>query len=447
MRKKLLVNVINQVNASQIRTVTEQGDEWLVVPSATLPDNVVMNGGLYPAEEIAKSYATLNGTHAPVEHPQDRNGQYILCGQPAAMINGYLVGAENRNVKRENGRVFCEKWIHVRTALSSERGKRLVDRINALAAGQGEPIHTSTGLLLEREELAEPLTNTAGQQYNWIARNMFFDHDAILLDNPGAATPSQGVGIGVNANGEELERMVVNAETVPMADSYREQVQDARAKWEEARTKVQDALRAQLAIGDDSWLFVEDINAQNVIYETQAGQYAAGYQMADDGTVTLDALPHDKVQAMTLWQKVANSLRKLLPRGYNENDQDVNTKEDQEMRDQIIAALNAAGVATDGLNEAQLLAEHTKLVSKPLADQLAAVNARLDAQDNAKRAALIEQIGDKSGLSANTLQSLPLGELEALATKAATPAATTVGLNAAFTQPAAGAVAGSAMPE
>jgi hypothetical protein len=40
------------------------------------------------------------------------------------------------------------------------------------------------------------------------ARNMVFDHDAILLDNAGAATPEQGVGINVNS--EQVEVFNVN---------------------------------------------------------------------------------------------------------------------------------------------------------------------------------------------------------------------------------------------
>ncbi len=439
MRKKFLVNCITQVNAAAIQRVTENGDEYIVVPSYTLPDDVVMNGGLYPADEIAKSYTTLNGTHAPVEHPQDKNGQYILCSSPAAMINGYLVGVENRNAKKDGNRVSCEKWVHVRTALNSERGKRLLDRINALMNGQGEPIHTSTGLLLEREELAEPITNEAGQSYSWIARNMLFDHDAILLDSPGAATPEQGVGIGVNSDGQPIDRLVCfNGERIELDDGMRDEI----SEWEALRRNVRDAIHTMLG-GGDTWVYIEDLNKSAVVYEHQGGQFMATYSRDDSGTVAVQPLPHDKVQAVTLWERIVNALRNVTGAGYNKTDEKVNTKEDQEMREDIIAALSAAGVATDGLSNAQLLAEYNKQATAPLQEQLTAINARLDQQDKAERDALVQQIGDKAGLSANTLQSLPLGELKALAANTAT---VTRGINTNHNAPA-DKPAGCVMPE
>lgn len=41
-----------QVNASSIRRETHNGREHIVVPSYTLPSDIVMNSGLYPHDEI-----------------------------------------------------------------------------------------------------------------------------------------------------------------------------------------------------------------------------------------------------------------------------------------------------------------------------------------------------------------------------------------------------------
>lgn len=168
MAKRLFVNVATAINAADVRTEIEGGHEWLVVSSRTLPDNVVMNGGLYPADEIAAAFNTLNNTHAPVGHPQDAAGNYILCTDPLALTGGYLVGAMNRNATRTDGIVSVEKWINVPTALQSANGKRLIAALNALAKG-GDPIHTSTGLLLEREELPAPQVNADGKHGTWQA--------------------------------------------------------------------------------------------------------------------------------------------------------------------------------------------------------------------------------------------------------------------------------------
>lgn len=194
------VHLVTRVNASQIKRETVDGEEYITIPSATLPDNVVMNGGLYPADEIEASFKALESTPAPLGHPM-LNGEFISASHPHA-INKYWVGAHNANVRRENGRVLLDKVINVRVANQTEGGKKLLKAIEDQA-----PIHTSTGLLLEME-VANGESN--GKPYKWIARNMRFDHDAILLDEPGAATPEEGVGMFVNSAGEKAEVFTCN---------------------------------------------------------------------------------------------------------------------------------------------------------------------------------------------------------------------------------------------
>lgn len=179
------VQMAYQVNNSHIRRETHNGREHIVVPSFTLPSEVVMNGGLYPHDEIEKAYHTLEGTLAPAGHPVV-NGQYVSAMTPEA-LNTYYVGAWNRSVKRVGNRISVEKIIDVEIAGQTEKGRAVLEAIN-----KGEPIHTSTGIFLERE-----MTPNA-KGYEWIARNMQMDHDAILIGEIGAATPAEGVGMMVN---------------------------------------------------------------------------------------------------------------------------------------------------------------------------------------------------------------------------------------------------------
>lgn len=193
---KQLVQIVNKVNNAAIRRIrNERGDLVYVVPSYTLPDDCVMNGGLYPADEIARSYHTLNDTPAPAGHPYDANGNYISANSPDGILY-FQCGIFNKNVQRQaddvyGHRVYAEKHIHVETAMKTERGKRILEAID-----KGLPIHTSTGVLVDVEQTAG--VNAAGKEYQWIARNLSFDHDAILLDEDGAATPDDGVGLLVN---------------------------------------------------------------------------------------------------------------------------------------------------------------------------------------------------------------------------------------------------------
>jgi len=205
VNKKKLVMCSSLVNRDAVKREVKDGVEHIIVSSYTLPDDVVMNGGLYPAEETEKSFQTLERTLAPVEHPTDGDGNFISASDPHA-IHNFHAGAFNVNVKRDGGRVHIEKHINVQEALKSERGKRLLDRINELETNENpRPIHTSTGIFLEIEPLDQPVANAEGQEYSWIARNMCFDHDAILLDSVGAAQPHQGVGMAVNSEGEKID--------------------------------------------------------------------------------------------------------------------------------------------------------------------------------------------------------------------------------------------------
>lgn len=82
----------------------------------------------------------------------------------------------------------------------SEGGRAVLAAIE-----KGEPVHTSTGLY------CIPEAANGSVDYKFVARSIEFDHDAILLDEEGAATPAQGVGMMVNAKGESQEIEVINS--------------------------------------------------------------------------------------------------------------------------------------------------------------------------------------------------------------------------------------------
>lgn len=197
MPKRVRVNVRSLANTKAVRRETRNGRQVIIVPSATLPDDVVMNRIKYPADEIEKSFRSLNRTPAPHGHPMIGN-RFVSARDPEGINVGYI-GAWNENARRENGRVFLDKVIDVTVANRSDEGKAVIEAIN-----KGEPIHTSTGLLCNLEE-------GDNEAFDFIARDIEFDHDAILLNEEGAATPDQGVGMMVNSKGETEEIEVINS--------------------------------------------------------------------------------------------------------------------------------------------------------------------------------------------------------------------------------------------
>ncbi len=232
-------NVKTVVNAAKIRKETRNGRDVIIVPSATMPDDIVMNGSqgkvFYPADEIAKSFKQLERTPAPLGHPVI-NGKFVSAKDPEAIVR-HFVGAWNENVRQENGRVLVDKVIDVQVANSSEGGKSVLKAIEA-----GEPIHTSTGLLMQ----LEPVANNA--KYAKIARNMVWDHDAILLGEEGAATPDQGVGMLVNSAGKEEEIPVINSSLEDEAERDMNWALDSLARAVERRQKAPALERIKTAI-------------------------------------------------------------------------------------------------------------------------------------------------------------------------------------------------------
>lgn len=206
--KRNRVNVLTVVNsASNITTETIDGKPHIVVRGITpVVDDIVMNRKLYPAAEIGKAYNTLERNPMPLGHPKV-DGKHVSARDVRA-VNNYHVGAWLQNVSHTDGKVTGDMYVDRRYAESSEKGKRLINRLDEMSAGtNAEPIHISTGLLYSG---IAANGESKGKKYNEIATNMMFDHVAVLLDEPGAGTPDEGVGIFVNSDGSEQELEVVN---------------------------------------------------------------------------------------------------------------------------------------------------------------------------------------------------------------------------------------------
>nr|WP_248305956.1 hypothetical protein [Devosia sp. MC1541] len=224
------------MNSAAVRKVKRNGRDLMIVPSATLPDDVVMNGIKYPAAEIEASYASLNRTPAPLGHPVV-NGRFVSARDPEGINLGYI-GAWNENVRRKDGRVLLDKVIDVEVANRSEGGKAVL-----AAIAKGEPIHTSTGLIAKLEAV------NGADDHKHVARSIQFDHDAILLNEDGAATPDQGVGMLVNAQGQDEEIEVINS-ALSEADRDLDWAVDSLARALEKRERAPMLERLKTAIID-----------------------------------------------------------------------------------------------------------------------------------------------------------------------------------------------------
>ena len=374
---KIRVNIRSVVNhASVCEALDVNGRMCIVVPSKTLPDDVVMNDIKYPAAEIAKSFNTLEGTPAPMGHPIVR-GQYVGVGHSEAYP--FISGAINRNVKRVDGVVHLEKWIDKEYATRNHPA--LIEAIN-----KKQPIHTSTGLTLERIEVAN------GADYKYEAHNMLFDHDAILLNEVGAATPDQGVGVFVNSAGDQYE--VVNS-----------------VLSEGAASELRNALRAALP-GDT---YLEDYDETTVIYQSEdIGRVAQTYTIAG-GVALLTGEPYN-VKRKTVWERVVAAFK---PKPVQ-----VENKMDEELKALLTANSDAVAKIADAVTKLSADVEAVKS-AQDAAGEAATVAANAAMAD--KRKVVAEKLGE---VVANALQGEALDAAHAKLQTAATVVAGTVNSSA-----------------
>ena len=343
--KQIRVNIRSIANVANVRKEVRNGREVLIVPSATLPDNVVMNGIRYTAAEIAKSFGSLNKTPAPYGHPRI-NGKFVSARDPEGINIGWI-GAHNENARQENGRVLLDKVIDVEVANRSEQGKAVLAAIDA-----GEPVHTSTGLLCE----LDPVEGEEGITAN--ARNIFFDHDAILLNEEGAATPEQGVGMLVNAQGEQEEIDVINSSL--MEDYERE------LDW-------------------------------------------AGMRLLDAA---------DRLEKATVWERIKAAILGAMPTeretAQNAKEHRPMTEAEKQQLDEVSAKVNALSETIANMNIAEAVAN----AIKPLTDNLEALENAQKAKDEAELATHIETIVKANVLDEESAKELTLNAARKLAEKA-----------------------------
>lgn len=392
--KRNRVNVLTVVNsASNITTETIDGKPHIVVRGITpVVDDIVMNRKLYPAAEIEKAYNTLERNPMPLGHPKV-DGKHVSARDVRA-VNEYHVGAWLQNVSHEGGKVTGDMYVNRQYAESSEKGKRLINRLDEMIVGtNAEPIHISTGLLYSG---IAANGESKGKKYNEIATNMMFDHVAVLLDEPGAGTPAEGVGIFVNAEGDVLEIEVVN-----LADADVPDPQDAS-------------------------------------FKTFFNQLKAFFSANSDST-----------------QKETDPMKELIVNALKANGKDVEGKTDAELMD-AYNQMKAEEVtakkkgdeeidpATGAPKKTEQAANNEEMPAwaKALTDQVLALNSKINANSESEKSNMRAAVKAKFGMTdiaVNALDGEPLKELFA-------QCQTSTGLNGAFRQ-ATNTQSVSEMPE
>lgn len=395
------VHIVSAVNAANI---SKSGSTYTIRGVVGAVDDIVMNRRLYPADQLAAGVKSLNGKPAPAGHPKNSKGQHISAANGEALAAAWI-GAYCTNARHEGGRTLTDIVVNGDMAMATEQGKKLVERLDAAIAGtNADPVHVSTGL-----NLIEVVANgeSHGKKYTSIATNLQYDHLAILLDEVGAGTPEQGVGMFLNSEGGEdaIETIQVNQE--PEDRRYEGAIGWLRSLFTNKDISFdQIASGLQLLMPDSCW--VREVFPGYAEWVDRGGKnWRQEYLASENGSVAWVGQPVEVLRQVS-YEPVTNH------------------QEIDIVKDQIIAALNAAGVNVDGLTEAQLLQAYNSVVAKPHQEALAAANSKIvefeaakTAAENSERDALAIELATNSSLTADDFKAMPLARLKELKVKAA----------------------------
>ena len=397
------IHILSAVNAAN---VAKAGTTYTIRNVCGAVDDIVMHGMLYPADELAKSAPTLNGKPAPAGHPKNSAGQFISATNGEALLESYI-GSVCTNARHEGGRTQVDIVVNEKQAKASDAGARLVERLDAAIAGTNtEPIHVSTGLLCEAINASG---ESRGKKYQRIATNISYDHLAILLDQRGAGTPEDGVGMFLNSQGQPEE-----VETASLSLDPEDRRSAGLVAWirrlvgngstDVSFDQITSGLYALMAEG----CWIREVFDRYCIWTDREGRmWKQDYSVGSDGSVAFSSEPvevHRKVEYETV----------------------SNHRKDDTLKPLILAALNSAGIKTDGLTDEQLLEAYNSLARKPVETQLSAAHAKIAEHEAAARAAeetevaaLATELAVNSSLTVDDLKKLGKARLVELKAKAA----------------------------
>lgn len=356
------VHIKSVVNAAN---VSKAGSTYTIKDVCGAVNDIVMNSRLYPADQLAAGVATLEGKPAPAGHPKNAAGQHISALNGEALSTAWI-GSYVRNARHESGRTLADVVVNEAQAKAHPDGAKLIERLDAAIAGtNSEPIHVSTGLMMEE---IKANGESLGKKYTSIATKLNYDHLAILLNENGAGTPAQGVGMFLNSAGdaEEVEEVTVNLD--PEDKRYTGLtgwIRKLLGNSEMSFDQISEGLRALLP--QDA--YPREVFTRYFIwadYKTDK-LYQQDYSIGSDGSLTFTSDP------IEVTRKV-------------EYEPITNVKEDS-VKTHILAALNTAGIAVAGLDDTQLLAAYNALQAKPAQEALNAANSKLAALELAANAA------------------------------------------------------------
>jgi len=396
--KKTRVNILTAINAASvtINRTDIDGEKYAIIKNVLwMTDGVVLNGGLYAAEDNEKGYPSMDGRLMPFKHPEV-NGEYVAISQldsadVAVALGKHYGGVHAQNVRKAGSDYFVDVMINERVANAHDDGVLLLNWVGKVESGEKpDPIHMSTDLMTNR---VQANGESRGKKYTWRAANQAYDHLAILFHENGAG--GDEIAIAVNCE------MVINSK---LDEANEDALDDS---YGEKLAILSEAVKERFATSD-SYAYVQDFDDRALIYVTPEGTYTIDYHYEGDNPILTG---ESKVVTVETSYKVkTNSMiehvRSVLKYFSTKTKQPVvaNTIEEVDMSpEDLKVALDAQAEKISGAFNAKLDAQSEIIAS--LQTKLQA-NEDLGLKD--KRAAVADKHGEvvANALSGEALDSM-----------------------------------------
>jgi len=321
---------------AQTRVETLEGREHIVVPMVILTEGVHSGSGgpvYYPKDELSKTPEIWNHKPVVVYHPM-MNGQGISACQPD-VLNNRKVGIM-LNTKFEDGKLKSEAWIE------KVRANAVDERIMT-AIETKEMMEVSTGLFMDNEDTTGKWQS---EEYKGVARNYKPDHLALLPDQIGACSISDGAGFLRNQAGDGKKKTSEKQALKHLAQ--RLGLIDNEQSYSNISSLLSTKIREKFKVGEDGpWIWVVDVYSNFFVYEKDAKFWRLGY-MSNDTDVSLSDETPVEVKRVTEYRTVDGSFVGNRQPATKTTEQD-KTMNKKEKIDGIIAA-NAGWAEADRKN-------------------------------------------------------------------------------------------------
>lgn len=182
-----LITFIANLVFTTHQEVQKNGKTWLVVNGVPIVEGV-LNGHLVPMDEFGAFAHDWNDISLVMRHPQTNEGTAKVPNSDVPNVGRFY----RANLDKERRALTGEFWFNKDDLLATPDGKEVYDRI--IANGM---IEVSTGYFAQTEMTIGKFHDTP---YIGIHRNIHPDHIAVLPNERGACSVTDGCGINRNTS-------------------------------------------------------------------------------------------------------------------------------------------------------------------------------------------------------------------------------------------------------